>query len=96
MVNKPRVLNQKVDGLPESAVLIDRTTKWGNPFKSGRDGSRSEVIERYRLYLAWRPELMAALEELRGKDLVCHCKPKACHGDVLIDLANRQPQADLA
>jgi hypothetical protein len=33
--------------------------------------------------------LMQALPELRGRDLVCWCAPCACHGDVLIELANR-------
>jgi Domain of unknown function (DUF4326) len=36
------------------------------------------------------PELMNALDELRGRDLVCWCAPLACHGDVLIELANRR------
>jgi hypothetical protein len=31
---------------------------------------------------------MAALPELRGKDLICWCAPKPCHADVLLDLAN--------
>lgn len=32
----------------------------------------------------------AVLEELRGRDLSCFCKPgQVCHGDVWIDLANR-------
>jgi hypothetical protein len=32
----------------------------------------------------------AALEELRGKNLACWCKPGApCHADVLLELANR-------
>jgi len=31
---------------------------------------------------------MAALPELRGKVLGCWCAPKACHGDVLVSLAN--------
>ena len=30
---------------------------------------------------------MAALPELRGKDLVCWCAPLACHGDLLLRLA---------
>ena len=33
-------------------------------------------------------EALAALPELRGKDLVCWCAPEACHGDVLLELAN--------
>ena len=31
-------------------------------------------------------DLMKALPELQGKTLGCWCKPKACHGDVLVRL----------
>ena len=31
----------------------------------------------------------AARSELRGRDLICYCKPEACHADVLVELANR-------
>jgi hypothetical protein len=31
---------------------------------------------------------MDQVHELRGLDLVCWCAPKACHGDVLLKLAN--------
>ncbi len=74
--------------IPAGAVLVDRTTKWGNPFRVGRDGGRDEVIARYEVYLGWHPELTGSLHELRGRDLVCHCAPKACHADVLLRLAN--------
>lgn len=70
-------------------IRIDRATKWGNPFKIGRDGTREQVIERYERWLPEQPHLMAALDELRGKVLGCWCAPKSCHGDVLARLANR-------
>ena len=66
-----------------------RKSKWANPFKPSHDGDRAEVIAMYRRWLMYRPDLMAALPELRGKDLVCWCAPEACHGDVLIELANK-------
>lgn len=35
------------------------------------------------------PELVElAKKELKGKDLVCWCAPKLCHGDVLLEIAN--------
>jgi len=74
--------------IPATAVLVDRTTKWGNPFRAGRDGGRADVIAKYEKYLSWHPELTGAFEELRGKDLICHCAPKQCHADVLLRLAN--------
>jgi len=70
-------------------VYIGRPSKWGNPFVIGRDGTREQVIKKYRDWIATRPELLAQLSELRGKTLGCYCKPEACHGDVLADLADK-------
>jgi hypothetical protein len=67
-------------------VFIGRPSKWGNPFHSGEDGTRSEVIEKYREWVQTQPDLMNSLDELYGKVLGCWCKPKACHGDVLVEL----------
>lgn len=83
-----KVLNKKRGGVPAGAVYIGRPSKWGNPFVIGKDGTRDEVIAKYRTYLLRDAQLMAALPELRGKDLVCWCAPCACHGDVLLELAN--------
>lgn len=78
-------------------VLIDRTTKWGNPFSHVRGrftraqfvvASRQKAIEAYEAWIKTQPHLMAALPELRGKVLGCWCAPLACHGDVLVRLAN--------
>jgi hypothetical protein len=70
-------------------VYVGRPSKWGNPFVVGRDGTRDEVIAKYRAWIAQQPALLAALGELRGKDLVCWCAPDPCHAEVLIELANR-------
>ena len=69
-------------------VYVGRPSKWGNRFVIGRDGSRDEVISKYRVWIVRQPALMAALHELRGKDLVC-CAPEHCHADVLIELINQ-------
>lgn len=74
-------------------VNIMRPTKWGNPFIIGKDGTRKEVIAKYRMWVRSQPHLMASLGELRGKTLGCCCKPKPCHGDVLVDLI-REMEAD--
>ena len=70
-----------------NTVLIDRRTKWGNSFRLEVDGSRGEVIARYRADL-WRRIRAGeiALEELAELDgcwLACWCEPEPCHGDVL-------------
>lgn len=49
-------------------VYVGRPSKWGNPFAIGRDGTRQEVIDKYRAYLLGRPDLVAASRrELRGQ-----------------------------
>jgi hypothetical protein len=70
-------------------VYIGRPSKWGNPFAIGRDGTRDEVIAKYREYLDKNVVLKAqARKELRGMILGCWCAPMACHGDVLAEVAN--------
>lgn len=70
-----------------------------NKYKIGRDGTREEVIEKYRQWL-WKEvkkgmkgeggkvwEVLNYIKEdvKEGKQifLMCWCKPKACHGDVV-------------
>ncbi len=67
-------------------VYIGRPSKWGNPFEIGVDGTREEVIVKYREYLLSNKNLMDSLSELRGKTLGCWCKPQPCHGDVIVDV----------
>lgn len=69
-------------------VFIGRPSIWGNPFVIGKDGTRDEVVSKYRKYLRASPKLMAQLETLCGKRLGCYCKPASCHGDVLAELAD--------
>lgn len=85
-----RVLNARNAGKSstETQVYVGRPSKWGNPFVIGRDGSRFEVIAKYRAWVIEQPDLMASLGELGGRNLACWCAPLACHGDVLIELAN--------
>lgn len=86
----PRVIKRQLgEADPIGSVYVGRGSKWGNMFHIGRDGTRSEVIAKYEQVLLGNPKMMADLCELRGRVLVCYCKPRACHGDVLLRLANR-------
>ena len=60
---------------------------WHNPFREGKDGTLEEVLEKYREHVLGRPDLVEKLPGLRSKVLACWCKPKPCHGDVLLELA---------
>lgn len=89
----PRVYSRRYPGVPEDAVPIERGTDWGNPFRAGVHGTRPQVIEKYRAWLLADPEMVRRVQrELAGRDLVCCCKPKACHGDVLLEVANARLQ----
>lgn len=79
----PKVLNKHKDVIPAGSVYIGRPSKWGNPFVIPRDGTREQVIEKYRELIKGND-----VSELCGKNLVCFCAPKACHGDVLLEMAN--------
>lgn len=84
-----KVLNKHAVGIPAgAAVYIGRGGKWGNPFRIGRDGDRAAVIAKHEAWLRDQHDLLRSIGELRGKDLVCFCAPAACHGDLLLRLAN--------
>lgn len=85
----PAVFNRYHGNAPQGAVYIGRPSRWGNPFVIGRDGDRAEVIARFKAWLLGQPELLEAVRrDLAGKELVCFCAPAACHGDVLLAVAN--------
>lgn len=71
-------------------IKIDRSSIWGNPFRIGIDGTRTEVIEKYRKWIKTQPHLLKQLHTLKGKRLGCWCKPLDCHGDVLVELINEE------
>ena len=66
-------------------IYIGRGSKWGNPFYMSKESDRAKVIELYEHY-ARQKFTKTELQELVGKRLGCHCKPKPCHGDVLLKL----------
>ena len=71
-------------------IYIGRPSKWGNPFSIGKDGTRKEVLEKYRKYILNNKGLMNSLDELKNKILGCWCKPKTCHGDILKELTEKK------
>lgn len=60
------------------------------PDAEGTSWCRDRATEAFREDLdeGLRPALMAAIAELRGKNLACWCPPGPCHADVLLELAN--------
>lgn len=75
----------------DGVTLIDRSTKFGNPYRIKQDGgdyTRHESVEKYREWFYNKiendPDFKQAVEDLEGETLGCWCTPKACHGDVIV------------
>lgn len=65
-----------------------RGSIFGNPYEIGHDGTREQVIERYKIwfnFLLRDPIFRAEVLKLKNKRLGCFCKPLACHCDVIAD-----------
>ena len=80
-------------------IYIGRGSKWGNPFSHLNDTlaiykvkSRNKSIECYKDWILFGDGkyLLDDLDELDNKVLGCFCKPKKCHGDILIELINNK------
>lgn len=84
-VPKTRVVNCRRE---ESDVFIGRPSKWHNPFHIGPDGTREQVVAKYRQWVIRQPRLLREIRSLRGKTLGCNCPPLPCHGEVLAELAD--------
>ena len=77
----PKVLNKRIDRIPPDAILVDRTTKWGNPYKIGASKwqmgiivlagesdllTRKEAVDRYR-WMLFNTEMGATLLQQIGE-----------------------------
>lgn len=88
-MKKTRVVHVREE---EFDVYIGRPSIWGNPYShhpgKGRFtvATREEAIEKFEKRIRGQPHMLKMLRDLRGKVLGCWCKPKACHGDVLVKL----------
>ncbi len=83
---------QHYDGAESEVVFIDRRSQFGNQFVLKEDGggySRAESIRAYREWFKSKirddSTFRDAVEELKGETLACHCRPRPCHGDVILE-----------
>ena len=68
---------------------------FGNPFPlafGSSDEERDACIAKFKEYFLNRLETDATFKqrvhELRGKTLGCFCKPRRCHGDIIVEYLN--------
>lgn len=87
----PNVHNKYHGTAPSDAVYIGRGSPYGNPFvigkphpDTGQPMTRDDVCDLFESRVL--PKIDVSV--LAGKDLICFCKPKRCHGDSLLNAAN--------
>jgi len=87
MERRTKVVNKKHGTGFE--VYIGRPSVFGNQFVIGKDGTRDEVIQKYRQLLHHKlktdAKFKAQVDGLKGKTLGCFCAPAHCHGDALVE-----------
>lgn len=84
-----QAISKDLNGL--EATKVDRTSRWGNPYRVDNQQTRAQSVAAFRHTLeGWhRLKLEEYLEPLRGRNLACWCPPGApCHREVLLELAN--------
>lgn len=88
--------------MPPNTVKVDRSTRWGNPYRAGMLGvpDAAAAVARFRRLLE-RPDLELdhtrffltperIRADLTGRNLACWCAiGDLCHADVLLEMANR-------
>ena len=82
------------------SFIVDRDTVLGNPYHIGSDGTRKEVIEKYKKYFydtaLNTPCIKAKLDEIfrvflkSDINLVCHCNPLDCHARIIKEYLEEQ------
>lgn len=88
-------------------LSIQRDSMFGNPYTHIKDrttkaefvvGTREESIEKYREYFYKKIQeskiFRRAVQNLRGRVLGCTCAPLACHGDIIKEYLDNNPNDD--
>lgn len=88
------ILNKYKDEIPSVSVYIGRGSPLGNPIKITDQVPREQAIKEYEPWLVKKllerdDKVEEAFRKLKSSSkLVCFCKPKACHGDVIVKYWN--------
>ena len=83
----------------KGVVFIDnrrfpqKSSIFANPYKIGKDGTRQEILLKYKDYIVNKlnhdKDLLIELLSLKGKNLGCWCCPESCHGNILLELIDK-------
>lgn len=102
-MNPIRVMLSRKKGwkMPENTIKVDRTTRWGNPFKIGENAPMGRMVIDAESACGHFKSMLKDTElgkvakypqdlsPLKGKNLACWCTGKFCHADILLAEANK-------
>jgi len=82
-----------------TVIYVGRPTIFGNPYKSGRDGTRDEACDKYMRHLRhqWKVnhQVRATLTDIADRSeageriaLQCYCSPRRCHANEIEKAVN--------
>lgn len=74
-------------------ISIMRPSIYGNHYRIGIDGTREEVIAKFKKYFYDRIHndvtYLQAVMELADKRIGCCCAPLPCHGDIYVEFLDK-------
>ncbi len=69
------------------SVYIGRPSRLGNPFIIGKDGTREQVVIKFKHYAVNSPVIRRMIMELKEDDVLgCFCHPEDCHGNAIMEI----------
>ena len=94
-MNPQRIKRYRGKPFPPHTKAVDRTSRWGNPYRVSKNLSGDKAVQMYLEDLL-EGNLSFTVEDVRrelaGWNLACYCEPgDPCHGDVLLAIANGNP-----
>ena len=89
-MSETRVVNKYLNDISyKDCVGVVCKSKSSGDFKIVKYNDAKDVeIQFLKTGYEATAQLLKDLHELKGKTLGCFCKPKSCHGDILVELVN--------
>lgn len=95
---EPVTLNAHVTGTDvPGAVYVGRgragrDAPFGNPVEVSEENPRGKAVLGYLDHLRENPDLVERIRtEIAGRDVICWCAPRTCHGDIIRHVAAGNP-----
>lgn len=89
-----RVLNKRKSGIPAGAIYTGRGSKWGNLFRIGLTATVQPSSQSMSAGCAI--SIICCVDLTICADDLLSCAPLACHGDLLLWLANASREDRIA